>query len=117
MNSILKRDLNRGSLHQRRKEKGKEVTEKGRKEMTERGQEAKVWRREKNQRTEELSLHIRQEQGLIGSQTVTDLLKETAQRIQKKKKKMRESWKEHLKEQKSSKRKLVKGKELGVPEE
>ena len=76
MSSTLKRDQNHGSLHRSKREKVKEVTERGRKEMTEKEAEVKVWRgEEKNQRTEDLSLHIRLEQGLIGSQTVTDILK------------------------------------------
>ena len=76
MSFILKRDQNHGSLHRRKREKVKEVTERGRKEMTEKEAEVKVWRgEEKNQRTEDLSLHIRLEQGLIESQRVTDSLK------------------------------------------
>ena len=44
--------------------------------MTEKEAEVKVWRREeKKQKTKDLRLHIRPEQGLIESQIVTDSLK------------------------------------------
>ena len=60
----------------KKKGKVKEVTEIGRKGMTEKEAEVKVWRREeKNQRTKDLSLHIRPEQGLIESLQIVKMRK------------------------------------------
>ena len=82
--------------------------------MTEKGQEVKVLKKGKGPRIEEIPLHI---QELIGSQTVTGSRTEIVQRNQRRKKKMRENWKEHWKKLNSSRRKLKKEKEQEVLEE
>ena len=82
--------------------------------MTEIEAEVKVWRREeKNQRTKDLSLHIRTEQGLIESQIVTDSLKI----VKTRKNEMKGNKKEHLRKQKKSRKELIRGKDLGMRKE
>ena len=89
-----RRDQSLGLPQQKRKEREEEMTEKG--------QEVKVLKKGKNPRLEEFHLHI---QELIGSQTVTGSRTEIVLRNQRRKKKMRENWKEHWKKLNSSRRK------------